>query len=241
MPKSAGLLQNLTWVSQAIKLAEFGSTYPQACYATFTFGLRHRWTYYLRTLPDIEELLEPLERVIADVIIPSITDHHCTKNERDLVALPVRLGGLGLINQRQDAASHFEASIKTTEPLVNNIIAQAHESPDDASVKSLQQSARRKTNEALQTKLDEVKNSLPQKTQRAADLATERGASNWLTVIPIKDMDFDLNKGEFWDALKLRYDWEIADKPSVCVCGDTFNIDHAMICRRGGFIIQRHN
>ena len=26
-----------------------------------------------------------------------------------------------------------------------------------------------------------------------------------------------------------------------CVCGDVFNVDHAMVCRRGGFIIQRHN
>jgi len=31
------------------------------------------------------------------------------------------------------------------------------------------------------------------------------------------------------------------DIPSVCACVDVFNIDHAMICRRGGFIIQRHN
>ena len=27
----------------------------------------------------------------------------------------------------------------------------------------------------------------------------------------------------------------------MCVCGDRFNVDHAMVCRRGGFIIQRHN
>ena len=27
----------------------------------------------------------------------------------------------------------------------------------------------------------------------------------------------------------------------ICVCGDVFNVDHAMVCRRGGFIIQRHN
>ena len=91
------------------------------------------------------------------------------------------------------------------------------------------------------TKRDGIKNSLPQKTRRAMELATEKGASNWLTVIPIKEMDYNLNKGEFRDAVKLRYEWEIADKPSVCVCGDTFNIDHAMICKRGGFIIQRHN
>ena len=54
-------------------------------------------------------------------------------------------------------------------------------------------------------------------------------------------MGFTLNKDEFEDALKLRYDWEIADKPSICVCGDVFNVDHAMVCRRGGFIIQHHN
>ena len=29
--------------------------------------------------------------------------------------------------------------------------------------------------------------------------------------------------------------------PSVCVCGDHFNVDHAMICKRSGFVIQRHN
>ena len=47
---------------------------------------------------------------------------------------------------------------------------------------------------------------LPDKTQRAVDLACEKGASNWLTVIPLKDMDFDLNKQEFRDAVRLRYD-----------------------------------
>ena len=29
--------------------------------------------------------------------------------------------------------------------------------------------------------------------------------------------------------------------PSVCVCGDIFNFDHAMICKRGGFTTQRNN
>ncbi|KAL9984997.1 hypothetical protein ACROYT_G007348 [Oculina patagonica] len=229
------------WVSQVVKLAEYDTSNPQACYAAFTFGLRHRWTYFLRTLPDIEDLLEPLERAIADVLIPSITDHHCTKEERDLVALPVRLGGLGLINPSQDAASQFKVSTKITAPLVEKIIAQDHETPADTAVKTLQQCVRRETNEALQTRLGNVRESLPQKTQRAIDLATEKGASNWLTVLPLKDMGYNLNKGEFRDAVKLRYDWEIDDKPTVCVCGDAFTIDHAMICRRGGFIIQRHN
>ena len=83
---------------------------------------------------------------------------------------------------------------------------------------------------------------LLEKTQRAVDLACEKGASNWLTVIPLKDMDFDLNKREFRDAVRLRYDWPAdTDNPSICVCGTMFTVDHAMICKRGGLVIQRHN
>ena len=153
----------------------------------------------------------------------------------------VRLGGLGIINPSQDAGLQYQASMKTTAPLVENIVSQVHETPDDTVVSALQQSARREKNEVLRTRLHEIKNSLTLKTQRAVELASDKGASNWLTVIPIDEMGFTLNKGEFRDALKLRYDWEIADKPSICVCGDVFNVDHAMVCRRGGFIIQRHN
>ena len=81
-----------------MKLAEFAVSQPQASYAAFTFGLRHRWTYFLRTLPDITDLLEPLERAISDVLIPSLLEHQVTEIERDLLALPVRMGGLGLVN-----------------------------------------------------------------------------------------------------------------------------------------------
>ena len=31
------------------------------------------------------------------------------------------------------------------------------------------------------------------------------------------------------------------DLPNIRICGEPFNVDHAMICKRGGFIIQRHN
>ena len=31
------------------------------------------------------------------------------------------------------------------------------------------------------------------------------------------------------------------DNPSVCVCGSMFTVDHTMICKRGGLVIQRHN
>ena len=65
------------WVSEVTKLAEFALSQPQACYAAYTFGLKHRWTYFLRTLPDIQDLLEPLENAISKglIFILTILDH----------------------------------------------------------------------------------------------------------------------------------------------------------------------
>ena len=81
----------------------------------------------------------------------------------------------------------------------------------------------------------------PRKTKRALDLAAEKGSSAWLTVLPLQDLGFNLNKRQFRDAVKLRYDWPIDDIPSTCACGEVFTVDHSMICKLGGFIIQRHN
>ena len=91
------------WVEQVAKLAEFAAANPQASYAAFTIGLKHRWTYYLRTRPDIEELLEPLERAIGNVLIPAMTGHTCSPAERELLALPLSLRGLGPTNPCRNA------------------------------------------------------------------------------------------------------------------------------------------
>ena len=229
------------WVNEVTKLADFAISQPQACYAAFTFGLRHRWTYFLRTLPDIAELLEPLERAINEVLIPAVTDHTVTKVERDLLGLPVRMGGLGFTDPVVTSSSEYEASIKVTNPLVRRIVEQEHQPPDASEIQTLQLSTRKQKDDCLSERLEQVKHSLLTKAKRAVELATEKGSSNWLTVIPLKELDYNLNKKEFRDAIKLRYDWEITDTPMICACGVQFSVDHAMVCQRGGFIIQRHN
>ena len=206
------------WVGQVVKLAEFAAPQPQACYAAYTFGLKLKWTYYLRTLSDIEELPEPLERAISDVLIPSITGHTCTTSKRELLALLVRKGGLGLENPVERARFEHPMCLQVTAPLVAQIVSQAHEPPDDALIRSLQITTRKERHVRLDNKLEDLRNSLPEKTKRAVDLATEKGALRWLTVIPVKEIDLNLNKREFKDAVHLRYDWQISGVPNVCVC-----------------------
>ena len=93
----------------------------------------------------------------------------------------------------------------------------------------------------LEERAMRLKDIVPQKSRRALDLATEKGSSMWLTSLPLKEMGFNLNKREFRDGLGLRYEWPIADISSTWLCGEPFTIDHAMICMRGGFVIQTHN
>ena len=120
--------------------------------------------------------------------------------------------------------------------MVEQIQSQRHELPDDCRIQRLKQIARKEKNDAINEKAEVINISASQRTKRMLEFASEKGASTWLTVIPISEMSFKLNKREFKDGLRLRYDWPFSDNPSKCVCGD-----HAMICRRAGFIIQRHN
>jgi len=52
-----------------------------------------------------------------------------------------------------------------------------------------------------------VKDRLPDDLKRQAEVASEKGASSWLSVLPIGEHGFHLHKGEFRDALRLRYNW----------------------------------
>ncbi len=87
----------------------------------------------------------------------------------------------------------------------------------------------------------DLKQTLPNSLKRAMDLAGEKGASSWLTSLPIEEFGFSLHKGAFQDALALRYDWQPSRCPSNCACGHKFTVDHALSCPKGGFPTIRHN
>ena len=89
--------------------------------------------------------------------------------------------------------------------------------------------------------LENLKSDLPEVLKRSVELASERGASSWLSALLISDFGFKLHKGAFCDALALRYDWALSRTPSNCECGAKFTVDHAFTCSRGGFPILRHN
>ena len=69
----------------------------------------------------------------------------------------------------------------------------------------------------------------------------EKGVSSWLTTLPLEKYGFTLSKREFWDAIHIRYNLPLSRLPTKCICGAAFDIQHALSCKRGGFVIIRHN
>ncbi len=153
------------------------------------------------------------------------------------MALPARLGGIALLNPTKATDTEHLASLKNTEPLVNAILLQnpgytlnmvANQLRAKAKIHTLkQQQSIQAANHLKETLLNSLK--------RAMDLAEEKGASCWLTTLPLEEFGFSLHKGAFHDAVALRYDWQPLCSPLNCACGTKFTVDHALSCPKGGF------
>ena len=120
------------WVEH---LSSIAVTQLHAAYAALTHGLKHKWTYLI---PNIEDQLQPLEDAIRHKFLPSLTGQSALNDEtRDLMALPVRHGGLGIINPTRNTRSHHQFSESIRAPLVSLIVEQSHTYDQAAKVEQL--------------------------------------------------------------------------------------------------------
>ena len=232
------------WIAEIERLADIAKTQPQAAYTALTFGIKHRWNFVLRTVPNISELLMPLETTIAQKLIPSLAGgRNPAELDRAIVALPPRLGGMGIPIPNEIADMEHQNSKKLTAKLTQLIVDQDESGEVDLSelVKTRIEIAKERE-KRQKNKSDLIKDELVDiNMKRRLEMAQEVGASNWQTALPIKAKGFSLNRQEFEDALALRYGWSLNGLPQACPCGLAFNANHAMTCKSGGFISDRHD
>ena len=231
------------WVQDIEELSSIAKAEPQAAYSVYTKAICHRWTYVQRTIPNIAQLFKPLEYAIREKLIPALVGRKISNIERSIFTLPVRLGGMGIRNPVDICEDEYAASISITQNLTNMIINQErdltnyHAEEVDLQIKNVKDRKEQKLKEECTTILE----SLDDKMKRILELAQEKGCGAWLTALPIQALGYTLNKQEFRDSVCLRYGWRVPNTPAYCQCDKKNDIDHALSCKKGGYVIMRHN
>ena len=111
----------------------------------------------------------------------------------------------------------------------------------DKPIITLKQELRKKKTEKIEKMMQDVDKALPLDTLRQVEQTRDKGASSWLNAIPYEEHGFSLNKQEFRDSIRLRYNMRLKNLPQKCACEQNFSVDHALSCKKGGFVAQRHD
>ena len=134
---------------------------------------------------------------------------------RDVLALPTRLGGLGITKITQNSDYMFQASERITAPLVDLIVNQ--DLQNNVDVGKILSTIKQENRQRQHDRADGTYERLDPQLKRCIDLAVEKGSSSWLNTLPIAEHGFHLHKGEFRDALCLRHGWSLKNVPQSCL------------------------
>ena len=112
---------------------------------------------------------------------------------------------------------------------------------DSEKTKTIKNELKRRKISNYKIKLEELRNSMNEKMKLCNNISSETGSSNWLSMIPMHEFNYVLNKQQFWDSVRLRYGWPFPGLQASCWCGEGFNVQHTMSCKKGRFVTFQHN
>ena len=230
------------WSTDIKNIIEAAESEPHLAYSAYIYGVSKKWNYVMRTTPDISQHLRDIEDLIYLKLIPALTGIKPDENNRNIFALPARHGGLNLQNPAEVSDTEYENSCLMNKQLSEAITQQAEQfyHNDEQQHRTIEQIKKTKEERYKQAKfrlLSVVSNDM----QRQVTLASEKGASSWLSALPLEDFGYVLNKQEFHDAIALRYNYQIEGASKSCACGKLNSPDHSLTCKLGGYVSLRHN
>ena len=92
-----------------------------------------------------------------------------------------------------------------------------------------------------QAKSENITLYLTEEQIRLNNLNQEHGSSSWLTTNPLSEEGYGLTKQLFWDLIRIYYEWTLTRLPAYCECGERFDLQQALSCKKCGFVSLRHN
>ena len=112
------------WCNKLKTVSEYAKSQPQATYAAFCFGEQNKFSYFLRTIPEMKDLKKPVDEIVQKFLPLAIIDETISKKEKELYLLPVRSVGLGISLFSEKTCNELENSFTITALLVPLFITQ---------------------------------------------------------------------------------------------------------------------
>ena len=125
------------WCNEMRKLTEIAISEPQATFAAYTHVEMHKFNYFLRTIPNMEDFLAPLDKVIDDEFLPALLGETISDTDCELFKLPIRDSRLGIPILTQKAVIDCKSSIDISAPLVEVIVSQGTKIPSKETIKQV--------------------------------------------------------------------------------------------------------
>ena len=229
------------WCNEFHRLADFAKTQPHAAYSAFTHGILNQYTNFMRTIPGMHEFLKSVDDVIRLELLPTLLNSVVPVVDHQLYSLPLRHGGLRIPILSEITKFQFEASQAITLPLVTILITQGNTLPNNTEVNEIKSKIKSEEEVRISEQALKVEQDQTPHTLKAVQDAKMPEASSWLSVLPLGEFGFALNKDEFRDYLSLRYGRPLKGLPGMCPCGEKYNVIHALDCKKGGFVTMPHN
>ena len=107
------------------------------------------------------------------------------------------------------AAREYNTTKQVTADMADIIKRQemSLEGLDHVKMREIKADVRAQKEAIYKQELEELQEVLDIKSSRLMEAAREKGASSWLSTLPIKSLGYAVNKQEFRDAIVLRYGW----------------------------------
>ena len=113
------------WKSQIEDLAKIAWVEPHLSYVTFVYGMQNKYTYKMRTIPNIEEQLKILDKSINESqLVALFNGRTLNEDEKKLSSLPTRLGGMGIRIPSEITSAQYENSVAISRQLMKVIVLQ---------------------------------------------------------------------------------------------------------------------
>ena len=167
------------------KLSKIAKTSPKNAYSCYKKGVQNKLSFLCRITPKAFKKKDEIEKNVRQQLLPSFTGkNHITDEDRNLFALPLRMEVLDLLSNR-DFSKNYEWSRAICDLLENSDteIAETEQTLINRNIKT-------ETQNITLSKKGEIMESCSSEKKLTINLASQKGGSNWLGVLPLKNTIF---------------------------------------------------